>query len=618
MNIIDRGSHKVELEQHAQAKNSDDIFKTAHNKSGSESGDEEQQEIPQQSKNKAHCFCPILAKEHGEGTAVLFQGLSHKVFKSKNVRDNRKWFYDTLESLEKRWPYLRDSGIHGMLDRQVGKGNAFKGCYNKASFDPTTWYSLTNELVKRAMDEEGKVWFDVSVAVECHSIIAGTIYQNIRYHLLCLLAANPEYTGVPYYKVNKSALARALNRSLSTIKREFSELVKHKSIAVNPKCSKAYTLCNPADLIVPEGMKKHAVKSGSFTERNGSYSEMRTGSSTEKTGSSSEQSGSYSERIGSYSDSNTHLEPFQKHIHKHHSPNASRGVGGVSSDAADAGKEAGHQHTCDNTGSFTVPVKEQGLTPASEGVAFQSIKDIRSSKDKLKAGFSDSELFNLNLEVPSTSRWFITDKMGTSLLQEALAACSEATIISVIAPKLRIVSYGLGKEAGWTEAACEYSFLGSLEITAEAFRLHRSDSKHVLSLFKDCWKEVALVYEAIPELNELTDLPATTKADLLIEQIRRCNKEGWATYSNGDVEFTVSPSKTVGEAARAFFEANPELSAEAVWSVLADCVEVFKLNDKPEKFDPLFYSRRGIRPKFLFDHWDDIKAELAAADKLAS
>ncbi len=613
MNILHSGSKKVEQEQHAQANNS--IPATAHEMNGAGSGEEETTEIPQQPKNKAHSFCPLLAKEHGEGTAVIFQGLGYKVAKSKKVHKGRKWHYDTLKALEKRWPYLTDSGIHAILQCQAEKNNVFKDSFNKLSFDRTTWYSMTEQLWKRALDEDGKIWFDVPAAVQCRSIIAGTIYQNIRFHLLSYLADNPKLKDAPYYKVNKSALARVLPWSLSTIKREINELLKHKFITLNPEEPKEYTICNKADLVVPDAMKKKALKSGSFMDKNGSSVEMGSGSSVELTGSSLDKSGSFMDKNGSEMDNNTHYKPFEKPFENTHSPYASRGVSSVSSNAADAADALTHSDITKDTGSSTVPVKEEC---EKAFVGFNSIQDIRNSKDKIKAAFSDSELVDISMEAVGNSHWFATKKIDASLLQRALTASGEAEIIAVIAPQLRSVAFSEGKECGWGDEACEVSFLGSLEITTEALRLRRSESKVVQPVLKDVSKHVSLVYEAIPELNDLTDLPAQAKADLFINEIRHSNKAGWPTYSNGDVKFTVSPSKAVGGAARAFFEANPELSVEDVWKVLADCVEVFKLNIKSGTYDPLFYARRGIKPEFLFKYWDETKAALDSADKLAS
>ena len=68
----------------------------------------------------------------------------------------------------------------------------FKDKFNKKGFDRTVWYSMPEHLLKRALEKKGKVWFDVSVAMRCHSIIAGTLYQNLRYHLLCLSRLSAE------------------------------------------------------------------------------------------------------------------------------------------------------------------------------------------------------------------------------------------------------------------------------------------------------------------------------------------------------------------------------------------------------------------------------------------
>lgn len=94
--------------------------------------------------------------------------------------------------------------------------------------------------------------------------------------------------------------------------------------------------------------------------------------------------------------------------------------------------------------------------------------------------------------------------------------------------------------------------------------------------------------------------------------------ENWPTYSRGEVKFKASASSTVQKAALQFFREHEDLCTRDVWKAISDCVEVHKLNDKPDGFDPLWKARKGVNPSFLFKFWDDIIAELDWAEILVS
>jgi hypothetical protein len=53
------------------------------------------------------------------------------------------------------------------------------------------------------------------------------------------------------------------------------------------------------------------------------------------------------------------------------------------------------------------------------------------------------------------------------------------------------------------------------------------------------------------------------------------------------------------------------------WRVLNCCVEVNRLNLHKDGFDSLFYTRKGVKPQFLFKWWEEINAEIDASDTLS-
>ena len=632
MTRIEQTSPHVEQNQHAPI-NKSEILAGADTDGFNESGGTDERglfEVPQQPQNKAHCFCPLLANEHGEETAVILQGLGYKVAKSKNVKERRRWFYDSLEQLEKRWPYLCDSGIHGIIQRQADKENVLKDGFNKKSYDRTTWYSVSDAITKRALEKDGKLWFDVPVAVACHSIIAGTLYQNVRFHLLKFLADNPDFTGTPYYKVNKAGLARVLPWSLSSVKRGFDDLLNRGLVGENPACSVEYTICNQADLIVPEGMKNknvgskknHAFKSVSSTETNGSSTEMGSVSSTEVTGSSTEQIVSSTDETGSSPENNTHCKLFEKHIHKDHSLTAALAVGGACVNAADAAEASAHQDISKEHGSGTVPIYEADLSSrcsASSTELPQTLEDIRLRITTLQKRISQDDQQRVADSIPVVVEYYLSETLTYSILAACLGASWASDIKQIIAHVVPDLHKCLMEEAAseaFDSDTTDLFFLRNLEIVVGVLANNRRNTKEVQEQFNHCWDALLSMEDFVPDPLDMKEAPKRHKASLFLAEIQRCNNEGWPTYRLENVKFSVSTSKQIKEAALAFFEEHPEISARDAWRALADCVEVKVLKEKPDKFDPFFFSRQGAFPLQLFKHWDRILPELSKAGML--
>ena len=507
-------------------------------------------EIPSQQSDKAHCFCPVLAKEHGENAAVILQGLGYKVAKSKKVQKGQKWHYDTLEELQERWPYLSESGIHGIIQSQVDKGNVTKGKFNKWPRDPTTWYSVPQTISARALEKKGKFWFDVPVAIKCSSVVAGTIYQNIRFHLLSYLAENPLFTHTPYYRVRKASLTKVLPWSLSTVKRALKNLRDEKLIIENPATPGEFTLSNQADLVVPDAMKSAASNR----------------SNSEKAGSSSEKAGSNVKQNGSNSDNITHYKPLERTIEKHHSQNAALGVCGVPSNPADAN---GHEQN-----SSTVSDKKNSF--ASNPDLPKSFNDI-TTRISILFRTTTEEQRNIYADYDGYMEIVRPDPSEPPLLSSAKIESSEpATVIQELYAIVHEESLEFEK-LGCSKDACEF-----LTLTA------------IVSI-----------------LSKTSDTPVPLKASSLRYGIRQSNQDGWPTYSDGDLEFNVALSKSFRAHAEEFFTSNPRVSAHKVWSVLSDCIEVAHLVPDPMPvFDKLWHARRGVNPPFLFKYWHKIQSSL--------
>jgi hypothetical protein len=100
----------------------------------------------------AHTFNVQLAKDIGLNKAILLQHLyywhqiNHK--KKNNVIDGNVWTYNTIEEFHEIFPYLTPRKISYAFTSLHEDGFIKVGNYNKAAFDKTKWYSLTEKALQ--------------------------------------------------------------------------------------------------------------------------------------------------------------------------------------------------------------------------------------------------------------------------------------------------------------------------------------------------------------------------------------------------------------------------------------------------------------------------------------
>ena len=213
---------------------------------------------------------------------------------------------------------------------------------------------------------------------------------------------------------------------------------------------------------------------------------------------------------------------------------------------------------------------------------------------------------------------YVSEDITLAELEGVWNTVDQAKIIAAIAPGVKKVCHENTRDPWWTENAAGYYFLATLELVVESFRLKSAASNKMLPMFNGFAASVKSVYKNIQELDERADATANCKAQLFIEEISRCNKEGWPTNSKQTVQYFVTPSAAVKAAAVKFFSANEHLSVREVWTALSDCVEIHMLKEAPPlgQFDVLWHARLGIVPSDLFKHWDKIRVLLSRAGML--
>lgn len=532
-----------------------------------------------------HSFCPDLARQYGEYTAALLQGLSYKIAKSSKIKDGKQWHFDTLEALVERWPYLSQKGIAKALSAQVATGNVFKGNYNTMRIDRTCWYSVTEALKKNALSKSGKVSFDVDVATKTRSIVAGTLYHNLRFNLLCMLGDTPDFEGVPYHTVCKSALTKHLPFSLSTIKRGYKTLIKHRLISRNPATG-AYTLVDSDALIVPPSM----IRTGSKVEMGANAS----GSKVEMPGSFGEMPRSNVEMPGSKVETNNPLvTPFTNTVHKHHTPSASPDVVGVCSNSSCDTK----QSSPDKSTSAPVPGKETDLAELQ-----QMIDCLITQTTKADFSFARDTAHDL-------ANVFITDGMSTCDRFTCWKSTSHQQVAATVGESLKQFI----NEQNFAPELIELIHLLALEAVSCVFSHSGKTGARNDKFHADTVALADVLWDFINNLYADDTLTADEKAELAADLINYHNKQGWQSFSGEALSRKVAITSATYDKLVGHFENNPDKSAQHLVDLLADCLDVAESTTAPATgFDKLFNARRAGSLPFLFVHLEKVEAELAA------
>ncbi len=169
-----------------------------------------------------HSYSRHVAKDHGDTAALLLGYIGHKIAHSQQVHNNRTWYFETLDDLAKRYPYLSRSAIHNTLEQlTTDNGPLITGNYNKRGYDRTTWYAFRNRDIERQL-QLNPVYFKVADAVE-YGLVEAILLNNLRHWILKHRETDPSYHR---HKLSPQALAKHLPYTKSTIQRALKRLTE--------------------------------------------------------------------------------------------------------------------------------------------------------------------------------------------------------------------------------------------------------------------------------------------------------------------------------------------------------------------------------------------------------
>ena len=343
---------------------------------------------------KIHYLSRSLARNHGIIPAAILAGFAYKLkYHKENWWNNRWWYYDSTETLRThRWPYFSDGCIWETTEYLTKTHLLFKDCNNKISYDRTSWYAMEDNIREAALAD--LVWYDVRVA-RLLGVAAGLIYHNLRFHLRKIVNEDPGCL-IPYHRLNKPQLARALPMSQSTVKRVIKEL--EKSGLIIPHASKRflYTIADTSEL-QQNGSTVNA--NGSTANANGSFTNGSTvnaiGSSVNANGSTVNANGS---SMNDYTQYETNKKPLRNQSENSACLDADENTFGVRNNNGLRQNYLKHAIIHDTVASAPVPGKENTDTSlrGSEPTDFQQLIQQNTTNAAFLNSLDDSIRMTIN------------------------------------------------------------------------------------------------------------------------------------------------------------------------------------------------------------------------------
>jgi len=143
-----------------------------------------------------HYFDENIAKEYGVAEAVMFQNIAYWVKENEahdiNFHDGRYWTFNSRKAFSIFFKYWTENQVKRIIEKLYTNGLLLKGNYNKANYDKTNWYTLSDKgldianykdeaWLKKSNDSAENTWSKKSEAWSEKSNDGYQINQPIPY-----------------------------------------------------------------------------------------------------------------------------------------------------------------------------------------------------------------------------------------------------------------------------------------------------------------------------------------------------------------------------------------------------------------------------------------------------
>jgi predicted transcriptional regulator len=208
--------------------------------------------------NHIHSFSRTIAAKYGVKAALVLGYIAFRIGLSKNERDGKFWYYDTLDAIAQHYPYLGRSAVYEAIQRLTKKdGPLIVGNHNKRKGDRTNWYAFRDEETEQQLKKK-LLYFKVEDA-SLYGIPAAVLLTNLAYHLN--VKKREQVPGFRFKALSASRLAQILPFSRSTIQRALKLLVDEGVLLY--RTTTDTTLPTEYCFAQPENLESHLAGSNS-------------------------------------------------------------------------------------------------------------------------------------------------------------------------------------------------------------------------------------------------------------------------------------------------------------------------------------------------------------------
>lgn len=85
---------------------------------------------------------PSLAAQLGVKEAVVLQQMHYWLMKSRQIRNRRKWVYNTYKEWQQQLPFWSESTLKRTIQSLEKQGYVLSAMFNRSKMDQTKWYTI--------------------------------------------------------------------------------------------------------------------------------------------------------------------------------------------------------------------------------------------------------------------------------------------------------------------------------------------------------------------------------------------------------------------------------------------------------------------------------------------
>lgn len=567
-----------------------------------------------------HSFPRELAQKHGWKAAIILKWLAIKTAMSQHVFDGKRWYYETIDSLAQRFPYIGRATIHDILARLARPGGPLlKGDYNQSPYIRTCWYAFTDDSVRRSVSTK-PVYFSVKDATEL-GVVEAVLLMNLTHWIKKNREKDSDYT---WHRMSGQGMTQHLPFTKSAINRALDHLFKAGELDRRP--AGGFCRCYEYRVMDETRLKDaspdvHAASPDVHAARPDDHA--------------------------SGSDNKTLIDTDNRHSLRRHSYKerpASPSAGGrcVFSEVTESESSSSNGHTpCQFTASpATGEVSTNQITIAQSASAFQQLCDRNQSREELTRASRLCGLAYLTVKD-------VINSTNDEVLWQIIQIANKDELLKAVSPLLdnrEDKSWaGEGREMhrNFVEDLAREFFVAACvecrnrthnlpepasELVKELnrklrLRFEAAENERQQHLHDELWKhhqERADKHRSPDKAKEGdVTISAAEKVQVLRNSLIARNRAGWATKEGKLTSQVVEYNDRSLKAAYRFFQANPDVSVDHLNLILDRCVDVrFWRPVREGERDPSFWIRGGTNLSFFFGHLDKIITQADSGDQV--